>query len=140
MTSVIEEIPVVAAETDKTIKKKRDKKNFSLIDPDTKKTISKFTTFGFREAALKAASRKYTVIVLRNDDGKIKTYEGEIQELENPKTIKRGEREVLFTKKPTVKHVKNSPEFDELAKTIKVTRRYTRKRVDVHVEPTVETQ
>jgi hypothetical protein len=86
---------------------KRAKRNFVLLDPETKAVIGKFVAYGFREAALKAATRGHTEIVLQNVEKKrIRVYEGAMKTLDEPKRVTRGSREVVFSRRPFVKHVK----------------------------------
>jgi hypothetical protein len=85
----------------------RPKKTFMLHDPADMSAAGRFVAPGYREAALKAASRGHTDILLRKSGTReIRQFQGFIETLSVPKTVKRGDREVLFSKKPNVKFVK----------------------------------
>lgn len=84
----------------------RPKKTFMLHDPTDMSAAGRFVAPGYREAALKAASRGHTDILLRRSGTReIRQFQGFIETLSVPKTVKRGDREVLFSKKPNVKFV-----------------------------------
>ena len=87
---------------------KREKRTFSLLDPEDHSTvIGKFTSHGYREAALKAASRGHKNIVLRAADvqDKIRTFSGEIVTLTDPKVVQKANRTITFNKRPSVKYL-----------------------------------
>jgi hypothetical protein len=64
----------------------------------------RFVAPGYREAALKAASRGHEDILLRKSGTReIRKFKGVIETLKTPKIVKRGDREVAFFKKPNVK-------------------------------------
>lgn len=85
----------------------RPKKTFMLHVPGDMSAAGRFVAPGYREAALKAASRGHTDILLRKSGTReIRQFQGFIETLSAPKVVKRGDREVLFSKKPNVKFVK----------------------------------
>lgn len=89
-----------------TVDPARAKKTFMLHDPVDMSAAGRFVAPGFREAALKAASRGHSDILLRRSGTReIRRFSGHIETLDVPKVVKRGEREVLFSKKPNVKFV-----------------------------------
>jgi hypothetical protein len=89
------------------VKTPRTKKTFMLHAPGDMSAAGRFVAPGYREAALKAASRGHTDILLRKSGTReIRQFEGRIETLDTPKTVTRGDREVLFSKKPTVKFTK----------------------------------
>lgn len=101
------------------LKKKKEKKTFMLHHPDTFASLGKFVSTDFRYAALKAASRGHKKILLRITDTKlVYEFQGDIVELEIPQIVKRGEREISYNKKPTVKFVQkfiyNGPVKDDV--------------------------
>lgn len=85
----------------------RPKKTFMLHAPGDMSATGRFVAPGYREAALKASSRGHTDILLRRSGTReIRQFQGFIETLSTPKVVKRGDREVLFSKKPNVKFVK----------------------------------
>lgn len=59
-----------------------------------------------RYAALKTASRGVKDILLRRTNTKlVYRYTGKIVDLETPQIVKRGEREITYAKKPSVRFV-----------------------------------
>jgi hypothetical protein len=101
------------------VKQQKPKKTFMLHDPLTFESKGKFKSTDFRYAALKAASRGYKDIRLRITDTKlVYQFAGDIITLDKPQKVKRGEREIEYKKKPSVKFVTKylySGEIDETA-------------------------
>jgi hypothetical protein len=93
-----------------------------LHDPLTLAAMSRFIANSHRYAALKAASRlckegdsEPKRILLRATNSKIiREFSGQIKKLDQPQVIKRGDREITYTKKPHVSFVKayNWPDKD----------------------------
>lgn len=85
----------------------RTKSTFMLHDPTDMSCAGRFVAPGYREAALKAASRGHEEILLRKSGTReIRKFKGVIETLNTPKIVKRGDREVAFYKKPNVKFEK----------------------------------
>lgn len=107
MSSPVADIPQTAPVDVQKTKTKKPKKTFMLHKPETFESLGKFVSTDFRYAALKAASRGHKDIYLRITDTKlVYQFEGSIQELDTPQIVKRGEREIKYTKKPIVKYVR----------------------------------
>ena len=86
---------------------KKEKHTFMLHDPANFQSLGKFVSTDFRYSALKVASRGHTRILLRKTNTKIVyEYSGKVVDLETPQIVKRGEREIKYTKKPVVKFVR----------------------------------
>lgn len=85
---------------------------FMLHDPSTMASLGKFVSTDYRYAALKAATRGHTRIMLRKTNTKeVREFEGKVLTLDAPKIIKRtGEgkspREVEYNKRPSVKFLR----------------------------------
>jgi hypothetical protein len=82
------------------------KHTFMLHDPATMACVGKYNATDYRYAALKAASRGHTDILLRMTNTKeVRRFKGAIEQLAEPKIIKRGDRSdpIVYNKKPTVK-------------------------------------
>lgn len=104
-------VPVASSDIDaehiKPERKQKPKKTFMLHDPETFANLGKFVSTDFRYAALKAASRGHTKILLRVTDTKlVYEFQGAVIELSSPQVVKRGERTITYSKKPGVKFVK----------------------------------
>lgn len=85
----------------------RTKSTFMLHNPTDMSCAGRFVAPGYREAALKAASRGHSDILLRKSGTReIRQFKGVIETLDTPKIVKRGDREVAFHKKPNVKFEK----------------------------------
>lgn len=92
------------ATSEPKVKKVREKKTYMLHHPQTYVCLGKYVSTTPRLAALKAASRKHTDILLRETNTKIMHhYEGGIKDLETPQVVKRGDQTVTYTTKPYVK-------------------------------------
>ena len=92
-----------AAET-APLKPKSVRHSFMLHDPVNMEAVSKYSSSHARYAALKAASAGVKRIILRRTNSKIcRVYEGDIVDLPEPKVIKRGDREITYKRKPTVR-------------------------------------
>ena len=86
---------------------KKPKHSFMLHDPLTFASLGKFVSTDFRYSALKVASRGHNKILLSKTNIKvIYEYSGDVLELDTPQIVKRGEREIRYTRKPVVKFVK----------------------------------
>lgn len=88
------------------VKTARPKSTFMLHDPVTMAGKGKFVAPGYREAALKAASRGNTKILLRKcGTSEIREFEGSIVMLDDPKPVVRGTQSVMYSKKSHVKFI-----------------------------------
>lgn len=88
----------------------RPRSCFMLHAPETFVPLGKFQSSDARYAALKAASRGHTDILLRQTNTRIiSQYEGKVQTLDQPHVTVRQGREIVYTKKPVVKFVKKFP-------------------------------
>lgn len=88
----------------------RPRSCFMLHAPETFVPLGKFQSSDARYAALKAASRGHTDILLRQTNTRIiSQYEGRVQTLDEPHVTVRQGREITYTKKPVVKFVKKFP-------------------------------
>jgi len=84
----------------------RKKKTYMLHHPEKFTCLGKYVSTTPRLAALKAASRKHTDILLRETNTRIMhRYEGGLKPLETPQVVKRGDQTVTYTNKPYVKTV-----------------------------------
>jgi hypothetical protein len=82
---------------------KRPKSTFMLHSKHPYECLGKYVSSDYRYAALKAASRGIEEIYLRKTNSKIfYVYSGKVVTLDKPQIVKRGEREIMYTKKPTV--------------------------------------
>lgn len=82
----------------------RKKKTFMLHHPETYVCLGKYVSTTPRLAALKAASRKHTDILLRETNTKIlHHFEGGVKPLDQPQVVTRGTVTVTYTNKPFVK-------------------------------------
>lgn len=96
--------PAPAAAAPRT---KKPKSTFMLHDPVDFHPLGKFISTDYRYAALKTASRGVTKILLRKTNTKtIREFEGRIITLDTPKEIVRGNRTIVYAKKPAVKFVR----------------------------------
>ena len=88
-------------------KTKKAKHTFMLHEVGTYACIGKMAGSDWRYSALKAASRGHKKIWVRRTNTKeMREYEGDIVKLETPKEVKRGDRTITYTQRPTVKFVK----------------------------------
>jgi hypothetical protein len=88
------------------VKPRRATTTFVLHHPGTLEPLGHFVAACYREAALKACSRGHCDILLRRTGTKKgKRFKGFADVLEKPKEVMRGERRIVFTKKPNVKLV-----------------------------------
>lgn len=79
-----------------------------LHDPETMASAGKYNSATHRNAALKAATKGFKTILLRETNTKeIQEYEGSTVPLPEPKRIPRGDREIVYTKKPAVKFIRS---------------------------------
>ena len=85
----------------------RVKKSFMLHDVDGMHKIGKYMSNTFRQAALKAASNNHNRVILRQTGTKIcKEFTCKIQVLDEPKIIKRGDKEIKYSKIPEARWVR----------------------------------
>lgn len=78
-----------------------------LHHPETFASLGKFQSTDWRYSALKVASRGHKKILLRKTNSKVVyEYNGSVVDLEEPQIVKRGEREIQYSKKPVVKFVR----------------------------------
>ena len=83
---------------------------YMLHAPTTFAPLGKFQSSDARYAALKAASRGHTDILLRQTNTRIiSQYVGNVQTLDQPHITTRQGREIVYSKKPVVKFVKKFP-------------------------------
>lgn len=90
-------------------KRSRPKHTFMLHDPESAAPAHKFTAPGFREAAMKAASKGLTVIHLRKcGTSEIREYAGSVVEIDPPILVtRRGvDRPIKYHRKPAVRYVR----------------------------------
>ena len=92
------------------------KKTFMLHAP-TGEALGNFTGNNYRSAAMKAASKlcKSTepkeLHLRRTGDRKVKVFLGYSQVLDRPQEVKRGDKTVIYTKKPAVRFTKQVYEY-----------------------------
>lgn len=80
------------------------KKAFMLHCPKDMHPIGKYMSNTCRQAALKAASNGHTEVVLRQTGTKIcKLFSCKINLLDEPKKIRRGDKEITYSKIPEAK-------------------------------------
>lgn len=85
---------------------KKPHKTFMLHDPVTYVALGRYKAADHRYAALKCASKGFERILLRQTNTKeVREFSGTIVVLDVPKIVKRGDREIAYTKRPSVKHV-----------------------------------
>lgn len=86
---------------------KRAKITFMLHDPKDMSSLGKYVSTDYRYAALKAASKGKTTILLRKTNSKeVREFQGEVEVLDQPKVINRGTEQIKYWKKPKVKFVR----------------------------------
>jgi len=96
----------VAAAPSQKPRVRKPKFTFMLHNADTFESLGKFVSTDFRYSALKVASRGHKKILLRKTNSKIVyEYTGDVVDIE-PTIVKRGEREIRYTKKPVVKFIR----------------------------------
>ena len=114
MSSLAPETSNTTSDAAKTKKSPRPKSTFMLHAPPPPgggngigAGIGKFVSTDYRYAALKCASRKHTVIHLRKTNSKlVYEFQGGIQALETPHTVKRGDQEFVCKNRPFVKFIR----------------------------------
>ena len=85
-------------------KKTSSKRNYMLHDATTMKPVGRFASTTSRGAAMKAASRGYTTILLRETGTKkIHKYAGEKVELEKPREVNRDGKIITYKYASVVK-------------------------------------
>lgn len=91
----------------KAPRNKKPKLTYMLHDPNTFASLGKYVSTDYRYAALKVASRGHKDIYLRKTNTKnVYQFAGDVVTLDTPQVIQRGERQITYTKKPTVRLVK----------------------------------
>ena len=82
----------------------RKRRVYMLHDPTSMKAVGKFVSNAPRSAAMKAASRGFKDIRLRETGTRvIHAYKGDIVPINPPKVVQRGQSTVAFSKKSVVK-------------------------------------
>jgi hypothetical protein len=90
--------------TANTPKNKKPKRTFMLHAADDMTALGRFISTDWRYAALKAASRGHTQILLRQTGTReVRKFDGQKVEIE-PKQITRGGRTITYTHRPQVKY------------------------------------
>lgn len=88
----------------------RARVTYMLHKPKTFESLGKFQSSDARYAALKAASRGHTTILLRETNTRIiYEYEGKVQVLDTPHVTVRQGRTITYSKKPVVRFVAKYP-------------------------------
>lgn len=108
MSSAADPVESTAAQGEAISRSKVAKRVYMLHDPKDYSCLGKYVSTAPRLAALKAASRKHTQILLRETNTKIlHHYEGGIRPLDTPQRVTRGDPPVTveYTKKPFVRRV-----------------------------------
>ena len=91
----------------KTPRTPKPKFTFMLHEPGTYKNLGTYKSPDPRYSALKAATRGVKDILLRKTNTKIiYKYKGDYITLDTPTVVKRGTREIKYSKKPVVKFEK----------------------------------
>ena len=102
-TTIIRDIPVQEPEQSQNTTKK-PRRTFMLHSPDDMTALGRFISTDWRYAALKAASRGHTKILLRQTGTReVREFDGARIEIE-PKEINRGGRIIKYTHRPQVKY------------------------------------
>ena len=108
MASTTIRVPTTAQDGSSGDKKKKQqskKKTFMLHDPSDMSALGRFVSTDWRYAALKAASRDHTNIVLRQTGTReVRKFTGSKVPIE-PKQITRGGRTISYTHRPSVKYL-----------------------------------
>lgn len=105
-TATAKEIPADASEP-KQPRQTKPKFTFMLHDADDMSSCGKYSSSDYRYAALKAASKGSTRILLRKTNSKeVREFTGSIVTLDTPKEINRGNRVIKYSKKPCVRFVR----------------------------------
>lgn len=85
---------------------KKPKRTFMLHDATTMAALGRFVSTDYRYAALKAASRGHTTILLRQTGTReVREFSGEKVSIP-PKSIQRGGRTVTYNHQPKVKFLR----------------------------------
>jgi bifunctional DNA-binding transcriptional regulator/antitoxin component of YhaV-PrlF toxin-antitoxin module len=89
-----------------TKKNTKPKLTFMLHEPETFVCVGKYASTDWSYAALKAASRGFEKILLRKTNSKeVREFLGKVVELDIPQEVKRGDRVIMYNRKPVVKYV-----------------------------------
>ena len=100
--------PPTTTDTQPKPKVKKPTLTYMLHDPETMENAGKYNSTSHRNAALKAATKGFTRILLRRTKTKlIYEYAGEANVLDEPKVVPRGNRNIVYAKKPKAKFVKS---------------------------------
>lgn len=101
-TTIIRDVP--AQEPEQSQNEKKPRRTFMLHSPDDMTALGRFISTDWRYAALKAASRGHTKILLRQTGTReVREFDGNRLEIE-PKEINRGGRIIKYTHRPQVKY------------------------------------
>jgi hypothetical protein len=85
------------------LKEKKPRRTFMLHSPTDMTALGRFVSTDWRYAALKAASRGHTKILLRQTGTReVREFDGARVEI-SPKEITRGGRSIVYTHRPQVK-------------------------------------
>ena len=88
-------------------KRKTNKCTYILHGPDNE-VMAHYRSTSHRNAALKAASKKVTVIrIRRSGDKTVRIFEGTL--LDAPRTVKRGDKEICYKFQPRVRYLEAVP-------------------------------
>lgn len=97
----------VAPPAESKEKNRKPKFTFMLHDPNNMSSLGKYVATDYRYAALKAATRGHTKIMLRKTNSKtVHEFNGQVVTLDTPKQISRGDRTISYNKKPKVERVR----------------------------------
>lgn len=104
--------PAPVPQKAKAPRTKKPTLTFMLHDPETMASAGKYNSTSHRNAALKAATKGFTNILLRQTNTKtIYRYEGGSIKLDDPKNVPRGGRQIVYSKRP-VASFKESFEYN----------------------------
>ena len=102
----------MSTQTVTTLVEPKQKKHYMLHRPDTYERLGRYVGKGYREAALKAASKLRTRDDLKGMDHFVmrlmgtkhcSKFEWSIKELETPRVVKKKDREIVYRFNPIVR-------------------------------------
>lgn len=103
-TTIIRDVPAQEPEQQPQENNKKPRRTFMLHSPGDMTALGRFISTDWRYAALKAASRGHTKILLRQTGTReVREFDGNRLEIE-PKEINRGGRIIKYTHRPQVKY------------------------------------
>lgn len=115
------EKPAAPAKTAVAKGDKKPKRTFMLHSPVDMTALGRFISTDWRYAALKAASRGHTKILLRQTGTReVRRFDGQKVAIE-PKEITRGGRTIKYTHRPQVKYVEKFAYAGAIDDTTKIT-------------------